>query len=278
MMLQICNRCEMMCPHCLDDATPDGGLMDRRTFDKALEFAIAVKAGHLVVSGGEPTAHPDFLSFCRSVSDSGLTFSVCTNGMWLGDEKGEWRMERVAKLKRFLGAQVYTNPRWYRLHETTVERYRRQESRWQSLGVKLDTTEVLNMQDLGRARTCKEAIAEMERHRYHNSCLTAHTLAAQTPGFPDFFKIMVSIGHFCTPLIDWAGGFHMSESWLCQSFGNVITNTPDEIWGRISRSRPCGGCRLYNRFLSNDTPKMVRARELLGIGQTGQNETKKKKG
>ena len=278
MMLQICNRCAMMCPHCLDDSTPDGGLMTQKTFDKALEFAAAVKAGHLVVSGGEPTAHPDFLSFCRTISDVGLTFSVCTNGMWLGDEKGEWRMERVAKLKRFLGAQVYTNPKWYRLHDTTVRLYRQQESRWTSLNVSLDTCEILNMQDLGRARTCKEAIAEIERHSYHNSCLMAHTLAVQTPGFPDLFKIMVSAGRFCTPLIDWEGKFHMSESWLCPSFGSVLTDTPDEIWERISHAKPCGGCRLYERFLSNDTPKMVRARELLGIKQNIEKKRNRKKG
>ena len=127
MMLQVSNRCRMMCPHCMDDSRPDGGLMDMRTLRNALAFASAAKLRHVVISGGDPTEHPDLLDFCKEVSKAGLAFSLCSNGMWLGDEKAEWRAERIAKLRGFVGMQIYSNPKWYRIHDDTVARYRVQE-------------------------------------------------------------------------------------------------------------------------------------------------------
>ena len=98
-----------MCPHCMDDATPDGGLMDfNTTFLNALKFA-KTSGGILVLSGGEPTEHPHFMDMCKEVSKWGFKFSVCTNGMWMFDQNQAYRFERIAKLSGFCSAQIYTN-------------------------------------------------------------------------------------------------------------------------------------------------------------------------
>ena len=38
MLIMITNRCHMNCPHCMQDARPDGKLMTDETFEKVLDF------------------------------------------------------------------------------------------------------------------------------------------------------------------------------------------------------------------------------------------------
>lgn len=264
MMVQITNRCRMACPHCLDDATPDGGLMDEATFNNALKFAKDYECPVLTISGGEPTEHPLFFDFCKRASKAGLIFGIATNGMWLGDKSAEWRFEKVAKLKGFGGAQIYTNPKWYRLHDETVAKYRAQEARWKSLRVHLDTEEIRNMIDLGRAKDCAAAMEEVKASKYHCSCLASHVTAVQTCNMFHFLHMMMVQQRLCTPLIDWQGDFHASESWLCQSFGNVNRDSGHDIFLRLRQGKPCGKCLSCKKYLSDDSEKMGIARALLG--------------
>lgn len=270
MLVQITNRCRMMCPHCMNDSRPDGGLMDDATFGNALRFVKSGGCPELTISGGEPTEHPHFLDFCKRVSRCNLCFCICTNGMWLGDEQAEWRFERVAKLKGFVGAQVYSNPKWYRLHEETVAKYRSQEDRWKGLGVHLDLHEIRAMSDIGRAITCDKAIEEVKASPWHNSCLAAHVTAAQSQNLRHFLHLMIVQKRFCTPMIDWRGDFHASESWLCPSFGNVNRDDAETIFQNLKNGKPCGGCLPCKRYLQEDSPKMVMVRKLLGQQKEGE--------
>ena len=267
MLLQITNRCHMGCPHCLDDATPNGPIMTDETCRNAVSFAKDSGERLLIVSGGEPTDHPRFFDMCRIVSQSGLCFSICSNGMFMGDPKKEWQMEKVANLAGFCGGQIYSNPKWYRLHNQTIAKWNAQAPKWEMLHLHLDTTDIRGMQDLGRAKNCPEAIAEAEASPYHNSCLASCTTLVQSEDSHEFFKLMFMQHRFCTPLIDVAGNVHMSESWLCPSCGNVNTDTRDMLWLKMRSFRPCGGCIGCKRYLTEDTPKMAAARRLLGQAQ-----------
>ena len=270
MLIQLTNRCRMGCPHCLQDSRPDGGLMNETTFENALRLAHDCGCVPVVLSGGEPTEHPRFVDFCRRASQANVPFSVSTNGMWLGDEGGEYRFEKVARLKGFAGAQVYSNPKWYRLHEETVARYSRNAKRWQDLGVNLDTPAIRNMLDSGRAAACEAARKEAAESKYHCSCLVAHLTAVQITHLDRWTRpgrllyLLAGQGHFCTPMVDWRGEFHASESWLCQSFGNVNRDDRYTLFDSLARGRPCGRCSGGRRYLSEDTPEMAMARRLLG--------------
>lgn len=270
MLIQITNRCRMMCPHCMDDARPDGGLMDfNTTFLNALKFAKTC-GGMLLLSGGEPTEHPDFMDMCKEVSKWGFKFSVCTNGMWMFEPNQVYRFERIAKLLGFCGAQIYTNPKWYRLHDKTVRKYEENLRKWTSLKVYLDINEIRGMSDIGRAETCAKAIEETKASPYHNMCLKTHVSAVQCNDLETFTQILMYQGGFCKPLVDWEGNVHASESCLCQSFGNVNTELPGEIFDLIRAGRPCGKCIPCKRYLSEDDPKMVAARRLLGQQKQGE--------
>ena len=264
MLIQITNRCRMGCPHCLDDSRPDGGLMYPVVFKAAVHFARESGELHLLLSGGEPSEHPLLFEFCRIVSGYGFRFSLATNGMWMGDEKSEYRMERIANLPGFVGAQIYSNPKWYRLHEETVSKYTSALSRWKPLGFHLDLAEIRGMLNLGRAKSCPAAMAEAESNPYHNSCLASCVTLAQSASPRHFCNLMIRQGRFCTPMIDWQGKVHMSESCLCPSVGKSVLDPVPEVWEAMRAFRPCGGCLGCKRYLTEQTPKMVAARRLLG--------------
>lgn len=270
MLLQITNRCRMACPHCLDDANPYAPLMTEDTCRKAVDFAKSSGDTLLIVSGGEPTEHPKFFDLCRVVSQAGLHFTVCSNGMWMGDPRKEWAMEKVCNLYGFCGGQIYSNPKWYRLHKQTVEKWNSKGAKWEAKHLVFDTTDIRGMQDIGRAKTCPEAIKEAEASPFHNSCLTSCVTLAQSPTAQDFFRLMFMQQRFCTPLIDYKGDVHMSESCQCPSCGNVNTDHFDVLWCKMRAFRPCGGCLGCRRFLTEDTPKMVAARKVLGMNKRGE--------
>lgn len=260
----------MGCPHCMDDATPDGGLMDfNTTFLNSLKFA-KVCGGVIILSGGEPTEHPHFMDMCKEVSKWGFKFSICTNGMWMFEPAQARSFVSIACLEGFCGAQIYTNPKWYRLHDDTVRKYQENADEWRSLKVLLDVSDIRGMSDIGRAKTCKRAVEETESSPYHNMCLKTHVSAAQCNDLETLTQILMCQGGFCKPLVDWEGNVHASESWLCQSFGNVNSNIPGEIFDLIKSGRPCGSCIPCKRYLSEDDPKMVAARRLLGQQKQGE--------
>lgn len=254
----------MACPHCLDDANPHAPLMSEETCSKAVSFAKYSGDYLLIVSGGEPTEHPKFFDCCRLVSQAGLRFSVCSNGMWLGDPQKELAMEKVARLNGFCGGQIYTNPKWYRLHKQTVAKWKEVGAKWEAMHFVFDTTDIRGMKDIGRAKTCPEALKEAEASPYHNSCLSSCLTLAQSPTPQEFFRLMFMQQRFCTPMVDFKGDVHMSESCLCPTCGNVNKDNFDALWIKMRAFRPCGGCLGCRKYLTEDTPKMAMARRILG--------------
>ena len=262
----------MGCPHCMDDSNPNGGMMTHETFAKALAFAKDNGVYHLLISGGEPTEHPALVDFCNAINNTHIVFSIASNGMWLGNLLCEGDIKRISKMKNFVGGQLYSNPKWYPLHKDICRRYEESKGKWAALKWVLDTTDIRAMSDIGRAKTNPNALEEVKSSHYHNMCLTSCITAAQVNSLEDFFHMMLMQHRFCSPMVDYNGDIHMSESCLCPSIGcNVNTHTYEQIWSAMKMFRPCGGCMPCRRFLEEQTPKMETARLLLGMEGHGGN-------
>ena len=240
----ITNRCHMGCPHCMQDAGPDGRMMNDETFDRVLEFCREARPLVVSVTGGEPTEHPRWAEMTREllrIRPVALV-NILTNGAWIEDKEQRLRMARLIRgAKGRVKVQVYSNPKYYQDHGWTAEH----EAQFRSIGCLPDFHSPIFMQDLGRAReNCRE---ETEASDHVPSCINSHLIAVQARSLPHFLSMAAQAAKFCRPLIDPDGGIHMSESWLCPTVAHV-TDGVEEAFRKMQASRPCKGCRLYRNF------------------------------
>jgi radical SAM protein with 4Fe4S-binding SPASM domain len=85
--VEITRKCNLRCPHCF----VEGGEKRNREMSTErilglLEEWAEMGVFSVVITGGEPTVHPDFLEITRRAYDLGFTVSIATNGMPLTEK------------------------------------------------------------------------------------------------------------------------------------------------------------------------------------------------
>lgn len=82
--LEITRRCNLRCPHCFVDAgVKRNGEMSTACILRLLEEWADMGVFTVVITGGEPTLHPDFLEIVNTAHGLGFAVSIATNGMLL---------------------------------------------------------------------------------------------------------------------------------------------------------------------------------------------------
>lgn len=261
MLIQITNRCQEGCRHCLQNALPDGPLMTEATFRKALEFGRFLRCPLYIISGGEPTEHPQFLEFCKMFDrllGKEAAFTVTSNGMWYPEQKD--MVEKLSRLKSFVGMQVYSHPKWYKDYDFIMAH----KAEIESIDKVKISNETIYMQDLGRACNDEEAQAEVAKNPYFMSCVNGHLLFKQMSSLHRM-NGMKPQGTFCKPMVDYKGDVHLSESCLCPSFGNVNTDLFMKLFNQLRNAKPCLKCAGGKRFFKSTRPDIMMAKELFGL-------------
>jgi len=264
MLIMITNQCFENCPHCMEDSNPNGQIMDARAFHKAIKFAQYIGCSSVILSGGEPTTHPDFFKFCKSLNDDyKMPFTIVSNGTWCDDEKIVRQVKRICSdFKYMIGMQVYTNKLFYK----DYDKIHNNKAFFDSFDGKitLDESQIRSMQDLGRARTCEIAQKMCDESEYHMSCLNAALISKQV-SYPTAYgkQLEMNAKHFCHPMVDFNGYVHLSESWLCPNVGNVTKDLFDKIWLNIQLYQPCGKCKGYKKFIESTNPRIMLARKII---------------
>ena len=84
MLLFITSSCRMQCTHCLSDCKPDGVHMSMEVLNDAIKFIKKIRNKIVIVSGGEPTDHLQFLDIMeRLVKEFAKPqLSIASNGMF----------------------------------------------------------------------------------------------------------------------------------------------------------------------------------------------------
>lgn len=119
MLIRITNRCHMNCSHCMIDASgPEGEHMTHDTFERALDLRARLEARITMLSGGEPTDHPDFFELAtkalEAISDSLGVYILASNGLFvLDDQKYADMCELTQKGCGFLVVQITNDSRYY---------------------------------------------------------------------------------------------------------------------------------------------------------------------
>lgn len=257
MLVQITNKCFGGCEHCMQGSNPKGKHMDFETFKKAVDLAVASKTAFLLISGGEPSDHPEFMKLVEYANER-IPFCICTNGYWAFDFRREWFKE-IGEMANCCGIQVYSNPRYYERH---WEVYKNRALFKSIKHCALSTEPIENMQLLGRAKNSEKAIEDAKKSKYHMSCLFSTLMARQADSMEGFMDLMNKNFHFCTPMIDTKGNIHMSESCKCQSVASV-DDPVALIFHKMKMSKPCGHCYGYEKFVRSKREDIEKAREIL---------------
>ena len=219
----------------------------------------------LVISGGEPTTHPNFAYICEHFSKQRILFTITSNGTWVFDEEKRKQFEYVIRLLHFVAAQIYTDKRFYRSYDKIKEH----KEYFESLPHVCfeDTNMDMAMQDLGRARTYEPAQQIISEQNHAMSCINSTLIARQSKSIDSYRRnLRMALNRmFCKPLVDVNGNVHMSESWLCPSVGNVRDDYMKDIFENMQQFKPCMRCRNADKLMKSDNPQHIAARTVLGL-------------
>lgn len=272
MLIQITNHCTLGCPHCMQCSGVNNQHMNEDVFRKSLEFGAWSGAFQYNISGGEPTEHPMFKKYIailnKHLIDNTIVsnlpgFTIESNGEWVRSGEKVKEIKDICRMKRLMAIQVSSFPGLYKNFDF-IKKYK---SKIEALSNKVCVVNerIISMQDIGRAHTTDKLTIKtaIENNPYHMSCLNGCLLSKQTSDIKqltnEFFLKNIS----CKPLIDWQGNVHWSESCQCPSYGNVLTDSFEEIWNKLKKAVPCGKCKGYERFMNSSNPQLILAQKII---------------
>lgn len=225
MLVRITNSCRMGCSHCMIDATPDGQHMSVETFGKVLNFIRRNNFLLVMISGGEPTDHPDFFTIAEMARDSGLQPLILSNGMFLEDVP---KRDKIISLG--ISIQITNDNRFYPNRIVEPEHplltYEHQ--------IRIVTP-------IGRAKKNK-----LSAGRQSPLCFNLRSLVRNLKGFQQSVLYLRMNGKMCTPSINVDGTIVAGESSLCCPIG-TIDSTDQELVDNISNMK-CNKCGLEDNL------------------------------
>lgn len=228
MLVRITEKCRMGCSHCLANATPEGRHMNESTFRDALYTAIRYGRGIIMISGGEPTEHPQFLEYVRYARLNRAYVIILSNGMFLADPV---KREEIFALE--CPIQITNDPRYY---PSRIPHYDHPLISYER--------ELRTLVPLGRARGMNPI------GRKGPSCFNLRSLVRRlvSDGASEAFGMAIdylrTMGKLCTPSINVDGTVVAGETPECCQIGTV-TSTENEFISNIL-SMKCNRCTLEN--------------------------------
>lgn len=198
MLVRITQKCRMNCSHCMVEAKEDGAHMEPIVFGASLDFIERFEFRVMMLSGGEPTEHPDLLDMIDLSLDRGFKTLVLSNGMFLTDPQ-----LTQALLSKDVLIQVTNDPRFY---PQRIQPLKHPKIMYE------DSLQLLS--PFGRAKG-------MECSRQSPLCFN---LRSATRSYRDFQRGVFhlrSLAKMCTPSINVDGSISAGEAPSCHSIGNV---------------------------------------------------------
>lgn len=245
MLLKLTEKCSMGCTHCMNSATPEGKHMTLDTLNDVLEFLIRNNAyEHIIVTGGEPTEHPDFelmmdRILTRFSEEKRLSvITIATNGFWC--------LEHQDVAARIAAGTPYTKVFW---QVSTDSRYYPKDlplhkRLWREPGFILCNKCVTQIYPQGRARD-----NNLPWKARASKCFNVRAVAKQMKN-PSIGLIVehLLVSHFyCTPAIRIDGGISLGESDHCPKAASIYDSEAEIIQKIIDFK--CHQCDFINDSL-----------------------------
>lgn len=242
MLLRITDHCMMACNHCFINATPKGKHMDFKVVMQSVTLANKLGVKALLISGGEPTDHPNYFDIIDYVkfNYSGQVI-VISHGLFIDDK--EYR-EKVFGQYKDVMFQITNDKRYYpkqlnRITAGNIERKHKNVSFIWKIGGELYPQ--------GRARKhmgITDDTAKVKGTRCFN--LRSIVNSVMEPSIAEAISMLELRGRFCTPSININGSIAMGESNQCPETATV-TESIDLITQRFKESQ-CNDCGMLNKL------------------------------
>jgi radical SAM protein with 4Fe4S-binding SPASM domain len=96
--IQITGRCDKACRHCYL-GPPEDRDMDPETFEVILDQFSEIQGLKVMVSGGEPSCHPQFTAMTKNLPSRSLRAILITHGEWIGPGEAALLGERFHQIQ-----------------------------------------------------------------------------------------------------------------------------------------------------------------------------------
>lgn len=246
MLVKITESCSMGCSHCLSDCKPCDKHMTLNTLYYVLDFIIKNNISeNIIISGGEPTEHPEFEKFIDIIIDTLKSIprfkmiTIATNGFWI--------LENIDKAKEIVNKsdeitniyfQVSTDSRYYPKKIDLTKRI------WREKGFVLCGNCVEQINPMGRALENK-----IPTDKKASSCANVIMLSKQLylknnklPSFKNIIDTMLVNDKVCTPVINYCGDIFLGESSLCTKCSSIFKDEKNIVKDILNFK--CNKCNL----------------------------------
>ena len=248
MLIKITKSCSNGCTHCLNDSKLCDEHMTLDTFKDVLRFCLKYdndKFGNLI-TGGEPTEHPQFLKFIDTYYSIYPLNNICTittNGHWILNHQEE-TLDLLNKYP-FLFFQVTYDSRYYPKKLDTTKRILRHPRICGQTGV----CTVEHIYPQGRALINRIPASSA----YNNpKCGNLKLIAAQSSNYElkEILEYLRMANNHCIPAIAYDGKIEFGESDLCPKLCSIYDDEKKIVKEMLFND--CNRCPLE---ISNNTLK-----------------------
>lgn len=262
MLIKITESCSMGCSHCMNDAKPCDRHMSTETVDRMMDFLINNDIyTDLIISGGEPTEHPQFTDIIKTIinrlktdsksCDALKLVTITTNGLWCETHYDETKqILDMNSDKIVIAFQVSNDSRYY------PKRIDLNNPVYKLFGMIMciDNDCVQQIYPQGRARNftswqsnCSKCfnIRSITKQLFMKQ---AFNLINREVHIKDVINVMEDAKKYCTPAIHYNGKIGLGESDLCPTLSHDITDSSAEILNDILKFE-CHGCDFINKSL-----------------------------
>lgn len=249
MLICITNRCHFECSHCMKNSNKNGQHMSIKTFQAALDFGLKFKANNIMLTGGEPSLHPQYIEMVNLARNTMKgVISIASNGWYIKDGKVPEQYKVQNKNKGIL-LQISYDEKYYPPWSgasTAIENsndYVFIHNKTKKLS---KCTKLMNRKDIDFNK--KSISCPMLRENIKNGYIN---------NFSQYIMLIESMLKICVPVVDVNGNIRIGETDICATIGNVYSSNDELI--ENARNTTCNNCgNYYTSIISALIKKMVR--------------------
>lgn len=253
MIINITQHCTLRCPHCMQNAGPERKeMMSKEMFCNALQFSKNIGSRVVMISGGEPTSHPDFFNFLKLLVESDFfLISVLSNGTFLKDHAFAERFAKMISKRSGFSLQISSFKGLYANYDEVNKPNLKALRLFGEKAFVCAKPSDIQIKPLGRACSGKW-YDEAKRINCLPSCVNSSLILAQKNNMKGIGIgiLLENYRRFCAPIVSWDGSIRLGESEQCKVVANISEPLP-VINQKLCSFRPCGGCDSFKWHLEN---------------------------